>query len=635
MIAMAGVSDWHKKERKKELKKNKDARLAARNERVLVEKSIPVIRKEIEKLEASLKQTPSHGTQMKVDRLNKELKLLLQNEETSKKSTTIAPIRPPLPVHEPLPDPRVSIYFDVAMNPYGEPPPGRPRLFHRRGGGTTLTLREACVPGEDDDDVDAAAVPSSAAKNDKPNSLVVATTKLETTKQDDTVVVKDLRAKETGHSRSEKPPPTKKVKVSSSSSSAAPQKNSVAEPVRPIVSTEPKAVPELPRASSSVKRSKKLAVDIWASTLELEYDNDSWEYRDSVANALQGPFSTQQMQGWIQAGHFPAHILARKVHTEEWRKISQIKDLWGERNINGAKKRKPSPAATNDQTDVQKRMAALRQRKSHDTMAVGDSVLDRIAALRGDAAVLPPPDDDVRSRIAALRKDPPNDDDDDDAQSRIARLRAGGGDVNRTPVEETTMIEEAPFHSDQNLDGVPVEDDVPTRSHIPVSTIPLPPPPPPPPVPQQRSAPELPSYPAPLLPGMPLPPPPPAPLARQNIDEDLPSYPSNIESSTDLPAYPLLPSMMEEDVDIVAPYPMPSLEEDDGLEAIAAYPMDISNMSDFGASDASPMPSIIDDSRPVGQPEVIENPRPGLKKAKIDKSLVAFLPTALQRKRPQ
>jgi GYF domain/WW domain binding protein 11/mRNA biogenesis factor len=623
---MAGVSDWHKQQRKKELKKNKDARLAARNERVLVEKSSPVIRKEIEKLEASLKQTPSHGTQMKVDRLNKELKLLLQNEETGKKSTTIAPIRPPLPVHEPLPDPRVSIYFDVAMNPYGEPPPGRPRLFHRRGGGTTLTLREACVPGEDDD-LDAAGVPSSAAKNDKANSLIIATTKLETTKRDDKVVVKDLRAKATGHNRSEKPPPTKKVQLSSSSSSAT-QKNSLAEPARPIVSTEPKAVPELPQASSSVKRSKKLAVDIWASTLELEYDNDSWEYRDSVANALQGPFSTQQMQGWIKAGHFPAHTLARKVHTEEWRKMSQIKDLWGQRNNNGAKKRKP---VANDQTDVQKRMAALRQRKSHDTMPVVDSILDRIAALRG--AVQPPQDDDVRSRIAALRKDPPSDDD-DDVQSRIARLRAGGGDVNRTPGEETTIIEEALFHSDQNLDGAPVEEVVPRRSHIPVSVIPLPPPPPPPPAPQQRSAPKLPSYPAPLLPGMPLPPPP-VPLARQNIDKELPSYPSNIESSTDLPAYPLLPSMMEEDVDIVAPYPMPSLEEDDGLDAIAAYPMDISNVSDFGASDASPMPLFIDDSRPAGQPQVIENPRPGLKKAKIDKSLVAFLPTALQRKRPQ
>merc|ERR1712183_58951 len=48
-----------------------------------------------------------------------------------------------------LGDPRKSVYYDERLNPYGAPPPGKPRLYHRRWGGVTLNPHEAVVPGEE------------------------------------------------------------------------------------------------------------------------------------------------------------------------------------------------------------------------------------------------------------------------------------------------------------------------------------------------------------------------------------------------------------------------------------------------------------------------------------------------------
>ena len=41
-----------------------------------------------------------------------------------------------------------------------------------------------------------------------------------------------------------------------------------------------------------------------------------WEYRGSQDNQVHGPFTTQQMQGWIQQGYFvgPSAVMARSIH---------------------------------------------------------------------------------------------------------------------------------------------------------------------------------------------------------------------------------------------------------------------------------------------------------------------------------
>jgi hypothetical protein len=629
---MAGVSDWHKQQRKKELKKNKDARLAARNERVLVEKSIPGIRSEIAKLEASLKTAsagnPQHTTQMKVDRLKKELKLLLQKEaeETSNNKSKPAAhsARPLPPVHAPLADPRVSIYYDAVLNPFGEPPPNRPRLFHRRGGGTTLTLREAVVPGEEPEpnaaiSAAAALAPSPPSRTDaaggRTNDGKGAQAQTTTNKRVEQVSAARSREENNGPQQQKrgKPPPAKKAKLTSSS--AVPQHDKVAEappPVMAAATTAPKSMPALPAASASVQRSKKLTVDIWASNLELEYEYDSWEYRDQLNQAVQGPYSTQQMQHWIIAGHFPATTLVRPVHADEWKKLGQIKELWNNGHTDDTKKKKKRKEPVDDpSTDVQQRIALLRQQQQQQQPSHDESI-----------AV----DDDNNN--------------DDDVQSRIARLRADAADVAREPIEQvaaaTTTIELIDEPNRQA--GVTLEQGHAQPHHHSVSTgLPLPPPSPPPAL-RSSACLELPLYPTPPLPSMPLPPPPPAPSAAgRNIDEDLPCYPIDImmESTMDLPAYPLLPSssseLMEEDDAnmVVAPYPMLTGDKPDGGD-VADAPIPLTNIrSGVLAAEAS-SPSVC-----TRQPERHTVPRPGLKSAIVDKSVVAFLPTALRRKHPQ
>lgn len=581
---MGTVSDWHKKQRKKELKKNKEARLAARNERVVEEKSIPGIQKEIAALEATA--NPHHSTQMKIDRLKKELKLLQKHKETTpNQSSQSKPAVPRGPVYEPLPDPRVSIYYDAAMNPFGEPPPGRPRLFHRRGGGTTLTLRESCVPGEEEAAID------KRERGDKPSKSVSDSTpalkRQEPSRSDRKEDSYSLtNAKTTNREKQAAARPPKTVKSES------------------IMSTEPKQVPELPQASAAVKRSRTLAVDIWASTSELEYD-ESWEYRDLAANQIQGPFGRAQMLAWIRAGHFPGHTMVRRVNAADWRPMSDVKELWG-----GIKKRKTETESTN----VQSRIAALKK-KSKDIAP--DSVQGRIAALRGKA----PPKDDVQSRITTLRGVPPPAKGIRTVMNDRPASRGEGSGENVMPNGEAALAD--------NINSQEVE--CPT---VETKATPLPPPPPPPPGPRQQAeaVDEIPSYPLPAPPIAPLPlPPPPA----TNSETEIPSYPiaSDFESDN-IPSYSLPYSSKEETPDdVIAPYPIPTPTDNDD-EIVAAYPTPPSTVQD-----------VVDD--PVAKQsngaferttETAKNSTPKLllqSKGNIDKTLVAFLPTALQRKRTQ
>ncbi len=156
------MQDHHKKARQKEAKRNRIRRGKERDEVALQTKTVKQVKEEIQKLERDMKRH-HHGPQQrdnaekKLTRLKKELALLQDAEKAAKakadadaEAYRIAnkyrqPQRPPTE----LDDPRKSVYYDPVMNPFGAPPPGKPRLYHRRFGGVTPNPNEAVVPGEE------------------------------------------------------------------------------------------------------------------------------------------------------------------------------------------------------------------------------------------------------------------------------------------------------------------------------------------------------------------------------------------------------------------------------------------------------------------------------------------------------
>ena len=161
--------DIHRRqERKRELKKNKAARIKARDEKVAQTRSIAEVKKEIASLEhkKSAKNGYLDSTETRtLERLNKELKIVKQALELKKKqeeeelrllkeSSSEIEVK-----YEHTKEgveeknkkrfektAKLSIYYDAVLNPFGAPPPGKPMLYHKRGGGVTMNLNEALLP---------------------------------------------------------------------------------------------------------------------------------------------------------------------------------------------------------------------------------------------------------------------------------------------------------------------------------------------------------------------------------------------------------------------------------------------------------------------------------------------------------
>ena len=73
------VEAHRRKQREKEIKKNKEKRLNERDERVKHTKTVGEVKKEIKEFEKRHKhQLGEHGVKSKLDRLKKELKLVQQ-----------------------------------------------------------------------------------------------------------------------------------------------------------------------------------------------------------------------------------------------------------------------------------------------------------------------------------------------------------------------------------------------------------------------------------------------------------------------------------------------------------------------------------------------------------------------------
>ena len=394
-----GVTDWHKQQHKKRLIKNKESRIAARDERVVQEKTVQDIRAEIRKIEQHHKneQQRPHAIQSKLDRLKKELKLVTAKEEADKQQheLTLQQQRETQKYETknsfiPLARPEVSIYYDALMNPYGAPPPGQPRLYHRRGGGTTANLDEACSLQEQ-------FLPPPPPPPPRPCP----------TFQQHQRQPQKIDSRQNSNRQS-------KV-VNRDNFTAAKSATVTKSNLTEKASIDPSQLPDLPAPSAAVVRSKrnKLSSDIWASGEEIQYEESvsavslegiastvlihtQWYYKD-LSGATQGPFSTDQMRQWNRAGYFLTTTLVSGTNNSgPWKALKDIKQL---REHDAATLASPGVSTKTE---------------------VSSSVQDRIAALRGDESTLKDEHVDDESTL----KDEYDDDEESAVQLRIAALKA-------------------------------------------------------------------------------------------------------------------------------------------------------------------------------------------------------------------
>jgi hypothetical protein len=580
-----GMNDYHRQARKKEIKKNKEKRVAERDARVVQLKTAADVQEDIKKLTKQHKDKDKegnevklpHAIQSKLDRLKKELKLLEAAAE--EKGDQEKPFKKAaVPTWTPLAHPQLSVYFDATLNPYGEPPPGQPRMYHTREGGTTCRLEEAALPGSRPP-----PPPPPREAWRRPNDN-------ENQREGD-------RSRPPPHRPVERrpppppplpptpPPPAKSSKGGSSSHTNKPPAAVVAKKMPPTTA------PSLPPPSQAVRRGRaRLDADIWATSDEIDYhqardlvlegvDNTAaqqqnpkkdtafteWWYEDRMQQ-VQGPFAHAQMLAWMGAGFFTTTVRARPRPTAPWKPVLHYavfrKVLQGEDPV---EKKDP----------VKDRIAALRQEAPQEM-----SVADRIAALRGDAPEdIPeaPQEMSMADRIAALRGDAPEND----------------------PVQEEDTPDDDGFDEDM-----------------------LPPPPPP-----VESSDYLPPY------EMSdegaddeMPPPPPPPSANNDhLDEPAPYA---IDMSLDnIPPPP--PPLASEPYDVPA-YAIDDISPYDTDHAVGEYPVDMAYPveDDTPVTDGYP----VVDSYPTTEPEPEAAPPPP-KRIKVDREVVSFLPSNLQKRK--
>ena len=129
------VEEHRRAQRKKELKKNKQTRLKQHNESLIQGGNLSEIQKEIRKLEARPKASLDAASVKKLERLQKDYKVLLEHHRSNKPASSGVVVQKSIRSRE-LAFPQMSIYYDERLNPFGAPPPGRPMLYHCEQGPT-------------------------------------------------------------------------------------------------------------------------------------------------------------------------------------------------------------------------------------------------------------------------------------------------------------------------------------------------------------------------------------------------------------------------------------------------------------------------------------------------------------------
>jgi len=313
------MDDFRRQKRKKEVAKNKTARISARDERVKETKTVREVEEAIRGLEARGVKTPAE--QQKLQRLQKELKLVLAEKAAKADNSKVH--LPPHPVQlTELDDPRKSVYYDEMLNPYGAPPPGKPRLYHRRGGGETIDAREAAVPSEQDSPTIAELKPPPPKARELP-ILQFRRPPYQDQRSNTSAGIQLLSSNPRQPQEQYRPP--------------------LPPPPLPL-EHKPSIPPPLPAPSAAVLRTKRtIAADIWASTEEVSYErnvkcNDledsfntgGWWYRDSVRQ-VQGPFTREQILDWSRGGFFPPDTPVKQGEKGKWWIMGDVDWTTGER----------------------------------------------------------------------------------------------------------------------------------------------------------------------------------------------------------------------------------------------------------------------------------------------------------------
>ena len=615
--------DVHRRQqRKKELQKLKTTRIQARDEHVKQHKSVGEVKEAIQKLEKR-KAHLSHSERQKLDRLHKELKLTKQAQEEKKNMSSTIATAPQTPLTE-LDDPRKSVYWDEIMNPYGAPPPGKPRLYHKRGGGTTMDIREAIVPGEEE------PIPPPPPPPLPPPP-----------RQDQEPIHHHEQSFHVPPPPLPPPPPKLENQTPPPPPPPPPPKEA---PPKPLTTS---TVPSLPPPSKAVermsKKKRKLSADIWASTEEVDYHKqqhdldlegaamsggDLWWYRDNTSHQLQGPFTSVQMQAWNQAGFFPPTTpVKRGGDSQEFVAICQID--W---NVQVAKasgmnhgKKKKKHKHKEDSSSADERIAALRDQQSNET-----SVDDRIAAIRAQENVVTEEsgvvnvqemeateESSVNDRIAALRAQTSETLDEIGVEERITALRR----EHEQQQEEEDSVDARiaalkAEQKDKDTERADVDSSVQDRINALRNDLFF----------QQEGA-----------------------NASGTVDE-----PTEDGQYEEIPSYPVdlnVQDVVQGDNEPPPYYPLPDDMEDVGGDAaVAPYPSDL----DYPVNDAYPVsdPYPVDDldagaSYPVVAPYPVDeqvdsrasrpvedmSSAPAKKVIKADKEVVGLVPTNLQRRR--
>jgi GYF domain len=419
---------------------------------------------------------------------------------------------------------------------------------------------------------------------------------------------------------------------------------------------DPSCPPALPPPSAAVQRAGKSVVDIWASNEEVDYEatvssvslegvgtaaaaavpsssttttavanltavpppvpitvastkettSTAWYYQD-LSGTVQGPYSMAEMQAWVQAGFFPHSTLTARHATGPWQPLQNVPALLlhGDNGdaaaapLGDSHTRSTSPKT---ESTVADRIAALRQSSvapsvtpsDVDASTVSSSVQDRIAALRSSLALSEQSENDnppfessengnplssVQDRIATLRRATEHDSDtrtESSVAERIAALRA-------------QVQEREPAGKEAGNDSI--EDQFPDS----------------------------------------MAPPPPPPLPNVNDESVAPYLIVHDESAISFSApnaelaYPI------DDGDI--PYPIDEEEDDDEGVTGAYDAADSFYLADESSEQVLPSLSTADGSNQSDK--VGELPSPPHKKIKVDKSLVALLPSQLRKRKAE
>jgi len=389
------MQGYHRQKRQKEVQKNKDQRIKARDAKVVQTKTVAEVQEEIRNIKR--RKNLQHSEQQKLQRLEKELKLVTEAAAAKPKEPTHLQQLEVRPLTE-LDDPRKSVYYDEKMNPYGAPPPGKPRLYHQRGGGVTMDIRFAIVPGEEP-----VRPPPPPPPPPPPARLPPGRAHGDVNRGPRDIPGNRHRTTTgTGNSNTHRQIPSRASPQDVSSQEKTSTQNEKADENVPKV-PQRLVAPSLPAPSKAVQRTRKGTplVDVWASTEEVEYERVSNQvdleaddvgtraakkmkpktrkppleiYYQDRAGQIQGPFPKAQMAAWVSGGFFPADTMVKTNRNETWIPIGDLPAL---------QDTDPKP---NEKDLVQDRIAALKNSTS--------SVEDRIAALKAQSRPSYGDDDD-------------------------------------------------------------------------------------------------------------------------------------------------------------------------------------------------------------------------------------------------